>query len=97
MAMYRPALDRVLVKREVALGQTPGGLFIPGNAKEKLNTGVISAVGPGRRMDSGEYIPAEVSAGDKIIFGPHAGEDIMLEEEEYVLMREDDILCVVED
>jgi chaperonin GroES len=92
----RPLHDRVLVKRlEEQEQRSPGGIIIPDTAKEKPQEGRVVAVGAGRRED-GKVIPLDVKAGDRILFGKYAGSEIKLDGEEHLILREEDILGVVE-
>jgi chaperonin GroES len=92
-----PLNDRVLVKRTEELQVTKGGIFIPDTAKEKPVEGKVIAAGPGKVNDQGNRLPLNVKAGDRILFGRYAGSEIKVEGEEYLMMREDDILAIVED
>ena len=91
----RPLHDRVIVKRIEEEEKTKGGIFIPDTAKEKPQEGRVVAVGPGRQ-DDGKVIPLGVKAGDKILFGKYSGTEIKLDGEEHLIMKEDDILGVIE-
>ena len=92
----RPLHDRVIVKRiEEEEEKTKGGLIIPDTAKEKPQEGRVVAVGPGKQ-DDGKVIPLGVKAGDKILFGKYSGTEIKLDGEEHLILREDDILGVIE-
>jgi chaperonin GroES len=93
----RPLQDRVIVKRlEQEDEKTKGGLIIPDTAKEKPQQGKIVAVGKGKVNDDGKINPLDVKVGDKILFGKYAGSEIKIEGEEHLIMREEDILGVVE-
>jgi chaperonin GroES len=92
----RPLNNRVLIKRIEELARTPGGLFLPDTAKEKPIEGEVLAVGEGRVDDNGKLVPMTVQVGDRIVFSKYSGTEIKLEGEEYLLMREDDILGIVE-
>ena len=93
----RPLHDRVLVKRLDAQEKTTsGGIIIPDTAKEKPQEGEVVAAGPGKVKDDGSVLPMNVKAGDKILFGKYAGTDVKIDNEEYIIMREDDILGVLE-
>ena len=93
----RPLQDRVLIKRlEDDVEKTKGGLYIPDSAKEKPQQGKVMAVGKGRVSDEGKVIPLDVKAGDKILFGKYSGSEIKVDGEELLIMREEDILGVVE-
>ncbi|MBW1918446.1 MAG: co-chaperone GroES [Deltaproteobacteria bacterium] len=93
----KPLNDRVLVKRLEETQMTKGGIYIPDTAKEKPIEGRIMAVGAGKISDKGERMPMSVKEGDRILFGKYAGTEIKLEGEEYLMMREDDILAIIED
>ena len=92
---FRPLHDRVIVKRTQEEEKTAGGIFIPDTAKEKPQEGKVVAVGPGKHED-GKVIPLGVKAGDKILFGKYSGAEIKLDGEEHLIMREDDILGIME-
>ncbi len=94
-ARMRPLHDRVIVKRIEEEERTKGGIIIPDTAKEKPQEGQVIAVGPGRRED-GKVIKPDVKAGDRILFGKYSGTEIKLDGEEHIIMREDDILGVIE-
>jgi chaperonin GroES len=91
----RPLHDRVIVKRLAEEEKTKGGLIIPDTAKEKPQEGKVIAVGPGK-ADDGKVISLDVKAGDKVLFGKYAGTEIKLDGEEHLILREDDILGVIE-
>jgi chaperonin GroES len=93
----KPLNDRVLVKRLEEMQVTKGGIYIPDTAKEKPVEGKVISVGPGKVNDQGNRVPLNVKEGDKILFGRYAGSEIKVEGEEYLMMREDDILAVIED
>jgi chaperonin GroES len=92
----RPLHDRVIVKRIEEEETTKGGIIIPDTAKEKPIEGKVVAVGAGKLMDNGKMQPLEVKKGDKILFGKYAGTDIKIEGEEHLIMREEDIIAIVE-
>ena len=92
----RPLQDRIIVKRLEEETKTAGGIFIPDTAKEKPQKGEIVAVGKGKKTEDGKVVPLDVKAGDKVLFGKYAGTEIKIEGEEYLIMREDDILGVME-
>lgn len=92
----RPLQDRVIVQRVEEEEKTKGGIIIPDTAKEKPQEGKVIAVGKGKVGDDGKVTPLDVKAGDRILFGKYAGTEIKLEGEEYLIMREDDILGVIE-
>jgi chaperonin GroES len=91
----RPLHDRVIVKRIAEEERTKGGIIIPDTAKEKPQEGQVIAVGPGR-MDDGKVIKPDVKPGDRILFGKYAGTEVKLDGEEHIIMREEDILGVIE-
>jgi chaperonin GroES len=92
----RPLQDRILVKRLEEETMTAGGIFIPETAKEKPQRGEIVAVGNGKKTEEGKVLPLDVKKGDKVLFGKYAGTEIKVDGEEYLIMREDDILAVIE-
>jgi len=92
----RPLHDRVIVKRVEEEEKTKGGIIIPDTAKEKPVEGKVVAVGDGKVGDDGKKIKLEVKAGDRILFGKYAGTDINIDGEEHLIMREDDIIAIVE-
>ena|SRR5512143_3622721 len=93
----RPLYDRIVVKRiEDSAEKTASGLFIPDSAKEKPQEGEVIAVGAGKRNDDGKLIPLDVKAGDRILFGKYSGSDIKVDGNEYMIMREDEVLGVIE-
>jgi chaperonin GroES len=91
----RPLHDRVLVRRIEEAEQMRGGLYIPDTAKEKPQQGEVVAVGNGKLLDSGERVNIEVKPGDKILFGKYSGSDVKIDGEEYLIVREDEILGVL--
>jgi chaperonin GroES len=93
---FRPLYDRVLVKRIEAEERSSGGLFIPDSAKEKPQQAEVVAVGNGRRLKNGEIRGLEVKPGDRILFGKYSGDEIKLEGVDHLILREDDILAIVE-
>ncbi len=92
----RPLHDRILVRRTAEDEKTAGGLFIPDTAKEKPQRGEIVAAGKGRVTEDGKTLPLEVKAGDRILFGKYSGTEIKLNGEEYIMMREEDVLGIVQ-
>jgi chaperonin GroES len=92
----RPLHDRVIVKRVEEEEKTKGGIIIPDTAKEKPVEGKVIAVGDGKVADDGKKIPLEVKAGDRILFGKYAGTEIQIEGEEHLIMREDDIIAIID-
>jgi chaperonin GroES len=92
----RPLHDRVIVKRLDAKETVKGGIIIPDTAQEKPQEGEVIAVGPGKTLDDGKTQTMNVKAGDKILFGKYAGTDVKIDDVDYIIMREDDILGVLE-
>ena len=92
----RPLNDRLLVKRMQEEEMTAGGIIIPDSAKEKPAEGEVVAVGPGKVADNGERVALQVKAGDIVLFSKYGGTDVKLDGEDYLIMREDDILGIVE-
>ena len=92
----RPLHDRVIVQRLDEGEQRVGGIIIPDTAKEKPQQGKIIAAGNGKTKDDGKRIPLDVKAGDKILFGKYSGQEIKLAGEEYLIMREDEVLAIIE-
>ena len=91
----RPLHDRILVKRLEAEEQVQGGIIIPDSAKEKPQEAEVMAVGPGKIQDNGERSPMDVKKGDRVLIGKYSGSDIKIDSEEYVILREDEVLAVV--
>ena len=92
----RPLHDRIVVKRIEEKETKVGGLFIPDSAKEKPQEGEVVAAGKGKRAEDGKLIPLDVQKGDRILFGKYSGSDIRIDGEEYLIMREDEVLGVLE-
>ena len=92
----RPLQDRILVKRLEETATTKGGIIIPDTAKEKPQEGEVVAAGKGRVLEDGSQRALDLKVGDKILFGKYAGSDVKIDEEDYLIMREDDVLGVVE-
>jgi chaperonin GroES len=92
----RPLSDRILVKRIKEEDKTKGGIIIPDTAKEKPQEGKVVAVGKGKMTDGGKLLAPDVKAGDRILFGKYSGSEVRLEDEEHLILREDDILGVLE-
>ncbi len=92
----RPLQDRIIVKRIAEEEKTAGGIIIPDTAKEKPQEGKVTAVGNGKVGEDGRVTPLDVKKGDKVLFGKYAGTEIKINGEEHLIMREDDILGVVE-
>ena len=92
----RPLHDRVLVRRIEDETVSAGGILIPDNAKEKPSRGEILAVGNGKHLDNGDVRPLEVKVGDKVLFGKYSGSEVKVDGEELLVMREDDIVGIIE-
>ena len=92
----RPLYDRIVVKRIEEKETKIGGLFIPDSAKEKPQEGEVVAVGKGKRLEDGKVVALDVQKGDRILFGKYSGSEIRLDGEEYLIMREDEVLGIVE-
>ena len=95
MAKVRPLHDRLLVKRIEESETVKGGIIIPDTAKEKPQEGEVIAVGNGKTLDNGTKVALDVKAGDKILFGKYSGTDIKIDGEEYLILREDEVLAVI--
>jgi len=93
---FRPLHDRILVRRIEAEEKTAGGIIIPDTAKEKPQEGEVTAVGPGARDDSGKLTPLDVKIGDRILFGKWSGTEIKLNGEDLLIMKESDVMGVIE-
>lgn len=93
----KPLNDRVLVKRIEEVQVTKGGIVIPDTAKEKPIEGKVIAVGPGKMSDAGNRMTLQVKEGNRVLFGKYAGTEIKMEGEEYLMMREEDILAIITD
>jgi chaperonin GroES len=97
MALHiRPLHDRIVVRRVEEQEQVRGGIIIPDTAKEKPQQGEVVAAGNGKTLENGTRIPLDVKVGDRILFGKYSGTEVKIEDEEYLIMREDEILAVVE-
>ena len=93
----KPLNDRVLVKRMEEVQVTKGGILIPDTAKEKPIEGKVIAVGPGKMSEQGQRMALQLKEGDRVLFGKYAGTEIKMEGEEYLMMREEDILAIITD
>jgi chaperonin GroES len=93
---FRPLQDRILVRRIEADEKSAGGIIIPDTAKEKPQEGEVLAVGPGARNEAGQLVPLDVAVGDRILFGKWSGTDIVLDGEDRLIMKEADVLGVLE-
>lgn len=91
----RPLYDRIVVRRIEEEETVQGGIIIPDTAKEKPQQGEVVAVGKGKRLEDGKVVPLDVAVGDKILFGKYSGSDIKLDGNEYLIMREDEVLGVL--
>jgi len=92
----RPLYDRIVVKRIEEQETVRGGIIIPDSAKEKPQEGEVVAVGNGKRLEDGKLLPLDVQVGDRILFGKYSGSDIKLDGEEYMIMREDEVLGILD-
>jgi|SRR5262249_55252806 len=92
----RPVYDRIMVRRLEEGEQQIGSIIIPDTAKEKPLQGTVIVAGSGKTTDDGKRVPLDVKAGDRILFGKYAGQEIMLDGEEYLIMKEDDVLGIIE-
>ncbi len=93
---FRPLHDRVVVRRLESEERTAGGIIIPDTAKEKPQEGEIVAVGPGGRDETGKLIPLDVKAGDRILFGKWSGTEVKIDGQDYLIMKESDVMGVIE-
>ena len=93
---FRPLHDRVVVRRLEGEEKSKGGIIIPDTAKEKPQEGEVIAVGPGARDEAGKLVPLDVKAGDRILFGKWSGTEVKLDGQEYLIMKESDVMGVVE-
>jgi chaperonin GroES len=93
---FRPLHDRVVIRRVKEEEKTKGGIIIPDTAKEKPQEGEVIAVGPGARDESGKLVALEVTAGDRVLFGKWSGSEVKIDEEDLLIMKESDILGVIE-
>lgn len=96
MASIRPLHDRVIIRRIEEGEQIRGGIIIPDSAKEKPQEGEVIAAGNGKLLDNGQRIPLEVKEGDRVLFGKYSGSEVKLDGEEYLIMREDEILGIID-
>ena len=93
---FRPLYDRIVVKRIEETQKTHGGLHIPDSAQEKPQEGEVTAVGKGKRLDDGKLMALDVKVGDRILLGKYSGSEIKLDGQEYLIVREDEVLGIVE-
>jgi chaperonin GroES len=96
MATIRPLNDRIIVRRTEEQEQMRGGLYIPDTAKEKPQEGAVIAVGNGKILNSGERVAMDIKVGDKVLFGKYSGTEVKLDGEEYLILREEDVLGIIE-
>ena len=92
---FRPLHDRVVVRRVDSEEKTAGGIIIPDTAKEKPSEGIVEAVGPGARDESGKIVPLDVKAGDRVLFGKWSGTEVKLDGKDLLIMKESDIMGVI--
>lgn len=93
---FRPLHDRILIQRVEREEKSQGGIIIPDTAKEKPQEGEVVAVGNGKRLDDGTVVPLDVKKGDRVLFGKYAGSEIKLDGEEHLILREDEVLGVLD-
>jgi chaperonin GroES len=93
--VIKPLSDRIVVKTKSAEEVSQGGIILPDTAKEKPQEGEVVAVGPGKLLDSGKLVPIEVKVGDTIIYSKYGGTEVKVDGEEYVILRQDDVLAIV--
>jgi chaperonin GroES len=93
---FRPLHDRILIKRIEEKETAKGGIIIPDTAKEKPQEGEVIAVGNGKMSEDGKVVPLDVKAGDRILFGKYSGSEIKMDDEEYLILKEEEVLGVVE-
>jgi len=93
----RPLYDRIVVKRLEEKETVQGGIIIPDTAKEKPQEGEVVAVGKGKRLEDGKLVPLDLKVGDRILFGKYSGSDIKLDGDEYLIMREDEVLGILDE
>ncbi len=92
---FKPLGDRILIKQLEAKDQTKGGIVLPDTAKEKPQEGQIVAVGPGKTSDEGKVIPLSLKVGDKILYGKYSGTEVNIDGDEYLIIREEDVLGII--
>jgi chaperonin GroES len=96
MAMLKPIGDRIVVRPKTAEEMTKSGIILPDTAKERPQEGEVMAVGTGRIMDDGAVVPLQVKVGDTVLFSKYGGTEIKISGEEYIILREDDVLAILE-
>jgi len=94
--MLKPLGDRIIAKATSAEEVTKGGIVLPDTAKEKPQEAEVIAVGPGKLLDSGKLVPMDVKVGDKIIFAKYGGTEVKVKDEEYIILRQDDVLAILD-
>jgi len=94
--MLKPLSDRIIAKATGSEEVTPGGIVLPDTAKEKPQEGEVVAVGPGKVLDNGKLVPMDVKVGDKIIFAKYGGTEVKVDGQEYIILRQEDVLAVLE-
>ena len=94
--MLKPLGDRIIAKALEAKAETAGGIVLPDSAKEKPQEAKVLAVGPGNQLDSGKMTPMDVKAGDKVIYGKYSGAEVKIGSEEYIILRQEDVLAIIE-
>ncbi|HCE01520.1 MAG TPA: co-chaperone GroES [Armatimonadetes bacterium] len=92
----QPLHDRIVVEAAPKEDKTPGGIILPDTAQEKPQRGKVLAVGPGKRLDSGQIAPVDVKVGDHVLYGKYAGTEVTVEGKDYIILRADDVLAVVD-
>ena len=92
----RPLFDRILIKRQESEDKTKGGLYIPETAKEKPAEGKVVAVGNGKLLENGTRVPVEVKVGDRVLFGKYSGNEVKIDGEEHVVLKEEEIYAIID-
>ena len=92
----RPLHDRVVIKREEEETTSAGGIVLPGSAAEKPSRGIVKAIGKGKILENGDIRPLDVQVGDRVLFGKYSGSEVKVDDDELVVMREDEIMAVIE-
>jgi chaperonin GroES len=93
--MLRPLADRIIVTKSDAEETTKGGIVLPDSAKEKPTQGTVISVGPGKVLENGQLAAMEIKAGDKVLYGKYGGTEVKVDGEEYVILRQDDVLAIL--